>query len=301
LFELYPFARHHLIQEIMSASPIPRISLPFASSFRHVNGIPGSNTLAYLTTRHQSILNSLRETLSTSSNRITIQPGIVSTQENRSNFISNQGLQFMGTIDYVTASNATRYIPNISESQSIPLSRGLHHLLRTESIGAGIPYCLPFILGLPEDTRKLSLLQVLIRQQIEFFSATEDDVTTHARGRNKPITLKQVGIRCRHCAILRLKLRKKGSVYFPFTLLGIYQASQNMVSTHFIQDNCNEFPSEIKSMIARKLGKKSTAGCGKEFWADAARSLGLLDTELGIRFIRDLVACSMREHTRSHT
>jgi hypothetical protein len=37
------------------------------------------------------------------------------------------------------------------------------------------------------------------------------------------------------------------------------------------------------------MGCKSTAGSGREFWADAAHSLGLLDTKLGIRCIQDLV------------
>ena len=119
---------------------------------------------------------------------------------------------------------------------------------------------------------------------------------SHARGRNKPISLKQVGIRCKHCASLTMSCRKKGSVYFPFTLLGIYQAAQNMASTHFLQENDNENHSQVRLMMIQCMRRKSMLGSGKEFWADAARNVGLLDTTLGIRFIRDLVADSERTH-----
>lgn len=62
------------------------------------------------------------------------------------------------------------------------------------------PTCLPVVLAVTEDNGKLSRHQVLLRNQIEAFQATADDLTTHTRGRNKPIKLGQVGIRCRHCA-----------------------------------------------------------------------------------------------------
>jgi hypothetical protein len=210
--------------------------------------------------------------------------------------VPNQDLQVIGAFDDAAALNGAHHYSNIPNPEYLSTYRALHHFLRLESFGVGPHQCLPFLLALPEDSRKLSSAQVLLRQQIEVFSATEDYVFTHARGRNKSITLKQVGIRCRHCTNLTLNSRKKGSVYFPFTLMGIYQASQNMASTHFIQDNCNEFPPEIKISLVRRMGCKSTAGYGREFWADAAPYQGLLDTDLGIRFMRDLVADNERIH-----
>jgi hypothetical protein len=213
----------------------------------------------------------------------------VAYEENLSSLLPSHALGVQDT-NGVQASNITRQDSNGSTPEFLSSCRTLQHMLGAESIGGRVPHCLPFIVALPDDPRKLSSLQVLLRQQIEFFSASEDDVLTHARGRNKPITLKQVGIRCKHCANFTLTRRKKGSVYFPFSLLGIYQAAQNMASTHFIKDNCNENLSEIKLMILQRMGRKSTVGSGKEFWAGAACSQGLLDTDLGIRFIRDLVA-----------
>jgi hypothetical protein len=151
-----------------------------------------------------------------------------------------------------------------------------------------IPKSLPIALSLPDDANKLSPLQVLLRQQIEIFAASDDDLMTHARGRNKPITLKQVGIRCRHCASLPLKRQKRGAVYFPFSLLGIYQAAQNMASSHFTQDNCSEISSEARlKLLECSQGCKSAVGLGKYYWANLARTQGLFDTDHGIRFIRD--------------
>ena len=97
--------------------------------------------------------------------------------------------------------------------------------IASSQIQEGIPMSLPALLARPEDSLKLSSHQVFLRYQIEAFEATEDDVATHTRGRNKPISLGQVGIRCRHCAHVPVSRRQKGSTYFPATLLGLYQVS----------------------------------------------------------------------------
>jgi hypothetical protein len=55
-------------------------------------------------------------------------------------------------------------------------------------------------LGLSDDKYWLSELQVFLRSNFaEAFGATEDDIAAPMHGRNKPIALGQVGIRCIHC------------------------------------------------------------------------------------------------------
>ena len=55
-------------------------------------------------------------------------------------------------------------------------------------------------LGLSDDKYWLSELQVFLRSDFaEAFGATEDDIAAPMHGRNKPIALGQVGIRCIHC------------------------------------------------------------------------------------------------------
>jgi hypothetical protein len=58
--------------------------------------------------------------------------------------------------------------------------------------------CVP--LGLEDDKYWLSELQVYLRGNFaEAFGATEEDIAAPMHGRNKPIALGQVGIRCMHC------------------------------------------------------------------------------------------------------
>lgn len=148
-----------------------------------------------------------------------------------------------------------------------------------------LPKTLPAMISLPQDRKKLSAYQQLLRNQIEFFAASWEDVATHTRGRNRPITFRQVGIRCRHCRHVPYGERKKGSVYFPFSLLRIYQAGQNMGIAHFNgTDCCEHVPTVVREGFADSLTCRSTIGSGKTYWAEAATRLGLVDTDDGIRF-----------------
>jgi hypothetical protein len=154
-----------------------------------------------------------------------------------------------------------------------------------------IPLHLPICLAKSDDEQKLSDHQYFLRQQIEAFQATEDDVMTHTRGRNKPIHVGQVGIRCRHCAHLPVSRRQKGSTYFPSNKLGIYQAAQNMSTAHIQCGLCSEMPEEIKMKFIEVMSAQQShcsSGAGRPYWAQSATQLGLLNTEEGIRFIRDL-------------
>jgi len=59
-------------------------------------------------------------------------------------------------------------------------------------------------LGVEDDKYWLSELQVYLRANFaEAFAATEDDIAAPMHGRNKPIALGQVGIRCMHCKSTR--------------------------------------------------------------------------------------------------
>jgi hypothetical protein len=114
-------------------------------------------------------------------------------------------------------------------------------------------------------------------------------VSTHTRGRNKPVALTQIGIRCRHCAHVSVGKRQKGSTYFPNAVLGLYQAAQNMSTTHMQCGLCSEMPNEIKQQFSHLLSTKvASSGAGRPYWAKAAKKLGFVDTDDGIKFIRDL-------------
>jgi hypothetical protein len=173
----------------------------------------------------------------------------------------------------------------------VELFQGLSTMNRHDDAHT-IPKSLPVCLARSAvDEYKLSEHQNFLRQQIEAFQATQDDVMTHTRGRNKPVQLGQVGIRCRHCAHLPVSRRQKGSTYFPSNKLGIYQAAQNMSTAHIQCGLCTEMPEAHKLKFMEIMSAKKpncSNGAGRPYWAQSATQLGLVDTEEGIRFIRDL-------------
>jgi hypothetical protein len=157
-----------------------------------------------------------------------------------------------------------------------------------------VPVCLPVVLAQPDaDERWVSEFQRLLRQQIEVFEADDDTVMTHVRGRNKPVSFGQVGLRCKHCAYLPVSKRQKGSTYFPSNLSGVYQAAQNMSTTHIQCGLCDCMPESIKQqfvvlMNQNRLGS-TNHGAGRSYWSKSASSFGLVDTEHhGIRFLPNL-------------
>jgi hypothetical protein len=154
-----------------------------------------------------------------------------------------------------------------------------------ELVLPAVTVTLPSVLSRSMDGTFLTKFQVFLRLHIEVFAATPEDVVTRIRGRHKQIRLHQVGIRCRHCAHIPGNLRLKGAVYFPSSTTGLYQASQNMCSTHLQCGLCPEMPESTKTMFAQLIGTKtagSSSAGGRAYWGQCAQQMGLVNTELGI-------------------
>jgi hypothetical protein len=81
----------------------------------------------------------------------------------------------------------------------------------------------PVMLYSSSDNNRLSDYQILVRKQIELFEALQEDVDTVTQGRVRRVVLGQVGIRCRHCALLPPGDRKRGAFYYPSRLDVVYQ------------------------------------------------------------------------------
>ena len=146
----------------------------------------------------------------------------------------------------------------------------------------------PIQLYLTCDDNVLSDYQCLVRKHIEFFEARVQDDVSSKQGRNKPVVLGQVGIRCRHCANVPVQQRARGSVYFPTKLEGIYQAAQNMATTHLCQD-CQYVPQDVRNhLLLLMKSKTSSAGGGKAHWGSAAKALGVYEDDCGLRFRESL-------------
>lgn len=144
-----------------------------------------------------------------------------------------------------------------------------------------------FPLYMPRDKECLSSYQCFLRQQIELFQAGPEDVKSTMPGRNRAIVPGQVGIRCRHCAVLPARYRGTGATYYPAKLDRLYQAAQNMAQTHFTK-HCRHIPQEVVNELAVLLqGSKSSAGAGKKYWSDGARLLGAYEDDSILRLDRN--------------
>lgn len=141
-------------------------------------------------------------------------------------------------------------------------------------------------LALACDDEHLSEYQIMVRKQLEVFEAQPEDVESNTQGRKKQVSLGQVGIRCKHCASLPLRQRGRGAVYYPAKLQGVYQAAQNMASSHLCE-SCQCIDEPLKSELKTLRERRDTASGGKQYWADGARALGLFEAEDGLRLNKE--------------
>uniref|UniRef100_A0A7S3P7M9 Uncharacterized protein n=1 Tax=Amphora coffeiformis TaxID=265554 RepID=A0A7S3P7M9_9STRA len=134
-------------------------------------------------------------------------------------------------------------------------------------------------LALTTDRTNLSDYQCMIREQIDLFAATQADIDSSAQGRNRPIVVGQVGIRCRHCAPLPSSRRSRGAVYYPAKLSGLYQAAQNMTLNHFTT-TCQSIPQPLKDeMLRLKKNKSYVLGGGKGYWARGGQIRNIIEID----------------------
>jgi hypothetical protein len=147
-----------------------------------------------------------------------------------------------------------------------------------------LPSRLPTVLFLESDIGSLSDYQCFLRQQIEVFDASSDDVQYNASRMNRSIVLGQVGLRCRHCATSPEWERASGAVYYPGRLSMLYQAGQNMAKNHLC-NGCRKIPQETRDYLNLLRGDKRRATAGKDYWSKTAKLLGIYeDGSNGLKF-----------------
>lgn len=133
-------------------------------------------------------------------------------------------------------------------------------------------------LALSCDPEHLSEYQILVRQQLEIFEASAEDIQSNTQGRKKKVTVGQVGVRCKHCAYYPTRYTGKGAVYYPAKLQGIYQAAQNMAGSHLC-DSCQIIQPALKERLRKLRERKDSASGGKQYWADGCQAIGLIETK----------------------
>jgi hypothetical protein len=175
---------------------------------------------------------------------------------------------------------ATSHPPSLSLQQRGPRSDDQETTSIAPQLRTGRP---PLLLYSQTDDATLSVYQCLIRQQIEIFEATEDDVQFNISKMSNSIVLGQVGIRCRRCAILAQYARPKAAVYYPRTLDSLYQCGQNMLKNHLCAA-CQSIAQCTKQTLVILQEDRKRGKGGRDRWAEAAREMNIVEDQHGLRF-----------------
>jgi hypothetical protein len=190
--------------------------------------------------------------------------------------------QALGLNFYQKGGDGAVNMQNNAAMNGFALPGGLIHTMQVPLDASMTGRC-PTVIYMSCDDDSLSEYQCLVRKQVELFEARREDVDSNAQGRNRPIVMGQVGIRCRHCTMLPPKHRARGAIYYPAKLYGLYQAAQNMASSHLCE-HCQHVPPDVRAELLKLRDRKSSAGGGKKYWADGVRILGVFEDEDGLRY-----------------
>ncbi|CAJ1969648.1 unnamed protein product [Cylindrotheca closterium] len=139
------------------------------------------------------------------------------------------------------------------------------------------------LLALSGDRVTLSETLCLVRENIEVFTATKEDVDAPAPGRKQAIVVGQVGLRCIHCRhTTKSSERVKRAVCYPSSIKRIYRSVIDMKLDHFL--HCKFVPVSLKDrLIALKANNTRSTGTTMQYFIKAASSLGMVDASSGVR------------------
>lgn len=137
------------------------------------------------------------------------------------------------------------------------------------------------LLAIPDDKEWLSDMDCFVRRNLEVFCATEGDVEQAQMDRKHPVTERQVGIRCIHCA-----LTKEGAhgsaVAYPLSVSGIYESVREFQRVHL--ESCHNLPSNTKAKLESFKGATSLSSVLRKYYILSGKALGMYDTaDEGIR------------------
>lgn len=147
------------------------------------------------------------------------------------------------------------------------------------SIAASSPEKERVLLALPQDKDWLSDMDCFVRNNVEIFSATENDLAIAKTDKKYPIKLGQVGLRCMHCAGSSMGARRE-AVMYPYSISGIYESVRDFQKLHL--DYCPHLPPDLKGAMGKLThGCSSLSSVLRRYYVQAARALGLFDSEDG--------------------
>ena len=176
-----------------------------------------------------------------------------------------------GLPHYTSAAGPAKSPPGVQVP--IPSTSGLPHYTARHVIPLGLGH---------EDRNHLTEYLCLIRNEIiEIFPASAFDVSNDGNARG--VVQEQVGMRCRFCAHRNRVERANRSTSYPSSVSRMYQSLTMMMREHL--PSCPDIPPDVRERYnALKAGNTgSRTKESKRYWIASARSIGLVDTESGIR------------------
>jgi len=234
----------------------------------------------------------------------------------------------IGSSDLVVATTASSYVisPLVTSSSSVvgatraPSSRMSRRKTERKSPTDEGWYEGTYPMSImPDDATHISEIQKFVRENMEYFSATDLNLASMS-GRRKPTVRGQVGIRCVHCARALEAAQTKmkgakfwngespkmppGSVSYPVNFSALYSLAIQKPQHHF--EHCPNLPPGLRwndvlntfktttnkngegsSRLRKRMKKGITAVA---YWNISCRRLGIveLDDCAGLRFGRDL-------------
>mmetsp|Transcript_33430 Transcript_33430/g.78849 ORF Transcript_33430/g.78849 Transcript_33430/m.78849 type:complete len:402 (-) Transcript_33430:537-1742(-) len=141
-----------------------------------------------------------------------------------------------------------------------------------------------------DDRSQVTEYMRILWENIELFEASSDDISLHktrSRSNNSIKFCGQVGIRCRHCALLPSESRHRSHAVFPRKLDTIHKHLNNKLRTHFVS-SCSLIPAGIGSILnafKQLLKKRGRSFRSKDLWVQWAKNLGVVETKKGLKFL----------------
>jgi len=161
----------------------------------------------------------------------------------------------------------------------------------------------------PRDFFYLSEMYCFIRQQLELFVATAEDVEDRSPrgGVKKTVKVGTVGVRCVHCA-RRVQAAKensmsaalpsstkkkekalalnqiKGAVSYPQAIRLVYQSVRNWQRHHLVA--CPSMPASTNAKyfdLKKEKRRKRSASDSMNHWQKSLEDMGVVDTEAGMQ------------------
>eukprot|EP00557_Chaetoceros_sp_GSL56_P001211 CAMPEP_0176490626 /NCGR_PEP_ID=MMETSP0200_2-20121128/7974_1 /TAXON_ID=947934 /ORGANISM="Chaetoceros sp., Strain GSL56" /LENGTH=792 /DNA_ID=CAMNT_0017887951 /DNA_START=648 /DNA_END=3026 /DNA_ORIENTATION=+ len=142
------------------------------------------------------------------------------------------------------------------------------------------------LLSRKQDPDHLNPIHCFVRQNIEVFVASEEDIAAPCPGRKNTIKAGQVGLRCIHCRNVESRQRAKRAVCYPSTIGRVYNCVSDMKFDHF--SLCKYLPASQRALFNRLRNQKESQTRGKsgnntsKYYYDTAVEMGMRETFDGV-------------------